>query len=770
MTATATDGGAFGRELRRLRLEAGMSQTELAALLHFSKSYLNKIESGAKPPTMDLARRCDAALGVEGTLVALCAAVTAAARQARASAREPVTANALPVPRQLPRRPRHLVGRDTDLRALTAFADGAEPGCAQVTVITGPAGIGKTALALTWAHGSVDRFPDGQLYVNLRGFAPAGALVAPETAVRGFLDALGVSPDQIPSGVDAQSALFRSMTATRRMLVVLDNARDADHVRPLLPAGDGCVSLVTSRNGLTGLVAEGADAVAPQLLTAAQTKDLLAARLGPRPLAEDREATAELVGFCAGLPLAANIVAARAATHPAVGAGLGISLGEHAKAMRETRSRLDELATGDLTTDVRTVFSWSYHLLSPGAASMFRFLALHPGPDCSQAAAASLAGWSPVATATALAELGAAHLLAETRPGRYAAHDLLRVYANELVHEVDDESERQAAVVRTLGHYLHTAQAATVRVAPAWVPVAREPLADGVRVEPIEDGESAKQWFEAEFEVLLGAVGLAAESGNDRHAWQLPWTLRTFFDRRGHWREMASTHRTALAAARRSGDATAEAFARRGLGRAHLRLREYDASLAQVSQALRLHERSGDRLGQANAQHDLALLAEQRGDHAGALRHARLALEHFEATGSDAARANSLNTVGWFHALLGDYREALEYCTRALELFQGLGDAAGEAGTWDSVGYAHHRLGEFARATAAYQASIEGFRRIGDRFYEAGTLVRLGDVQLAAGEFETAVRTWHQALTILEELQHPDTAALAARLEGLSKP
>jgi tetratricopeptide (TPR) repeat protein/DNA-binding XRE family transcriptional regulator len=744
-----------------------MAQTELAALLHFSKSYLNKIESGAKPPTMDLARRCEAALGVEGTLVALCAAVTAAAQQARGTARDPA-AGGPPVPRQLPRRPRYLVGREADLSLLTTFADAAEPGCAQVTVITGPAGIGKTALALAWAHRSADRFPDGQLYVNLRGFAPAGALVAPETALTGFLDALGVPPDQIPAGADAQSALFRSMTATRRMLVVLDNARDADQVRPLLPAGDGCVSLVTSRNGLTGLVAEGADAVAPRLLTAAQTKDLLAARLGPRPLAEDREATAELVGFCAGLPLAANIVAARAATHPAVGAGLGVSLSEHAKAMRETRSRLDELATGDLTTDVRTVFSWSYHLLSPAAASLFRLLALHPGPDCSAAAAASLAGRSPEGTATALAELGAAHLIAETTSGRYACHDLLRVYAGELVHETDGVSDRQAAVVRALDHYLHTAQAATVRLAPAWTPVALEPPADGVRSEPIEDGESAKQWFEAEFEVLLGMVGLAVASGNDRHAWQIPWTLRTFFDRRGHWREMESTHRTALAAARRTGDATAEAFARRGLGRAHLRLREYDASHSEVVQALRLHERGGDRLGQANAHHDLALLAEQRGNHAGALRHARLALEHFEAAGSDAARANSLNTVGWFHALVGDHRQALEYCTRALELFQGLGDAAGEAGTWDSVGYAHHRLGEFAPATAAYQASIAGYRRIGDRFYEAGTLVRLGDVQLAAGETEAAEQTWREALTILDELQHPDAAEVAARLEGLS--
>lgn len=759
----AQDGGAFGRELRRLRLDAGMTQTDLANVLHFSKSYLNKIESGAKRPTTDLARRCGAVLGGQETLFALCAEVTAALQDTRAAGRD-----ALAVPRQLPARPRHLIARDGELSMLTAFADAADAGCAQFTVITGPAGIGKTALALAWGHRSARRFPDGQLYVDLRGFAPAGAPVAPGHALTGFLDALGVPPERMPAGTEARSALFRSVTATRRVLVVLDNARDADQVRPLFPAGGGCVALVTSRNGLTGLVAEGADAVAPQPLSAAQTTELLAARLGARALAEEREATTELVAFCAGLPLAANIVAARAATHPAVGAGLGISLGEHAKAMRETRSRLDGLTTGDLNTDIRAVFSWSYQLLSPQAGQLFRLLALHPGPDCSVAAAAGLIGRSPGETVAALAEIGAAHLTAEPAPGRYAFHDLLRVYAGELVTEIDGRSVRDAAVIRTLDHYLHTAQRATALIAPAWVPVAAGRPADGVRPEPLRDNDEAKEWFEAEFQVLLGVIGLAVETGHDRYAWQIPWTLRTFLDRRGHWHEMQSTHRTALAAARRADDATAEAIARRGLGRAALRLRDFQASLRHTSQALGIHAASGDRLGQANAHYDLALVAEQQGDHARALRHAQQALKHFEAAGSPAARANSLNTVGWFHALAGGHREALEYCTRALELFQGLDDAAGEAGTWDSVGYAHHSLGELPQAIAAYQTSIDRFRIIGDRFYEAGTLVRLGDVQLAAGDADAAERTWREALGILEGLQHPDVAKVAAKLDALA--
>jgi tetratricopeptide (TPR) repeat protein len=502
--------------------------------------------------------------------------------------------------------------------------------------------------------------------------------------------------------------------------------------------------------------------VAPGLLTTAEATELLVARLGHARLAEEYAAAAELVTFCGGLPLALNIVAARVATP-----GSAVSLVEHAKAMRQTRSRLDELSTGDLTTDVRAVFSWSYRMLTPAAASLFRILALHPGPDCSEAAAISVSGRSAEQTHTALAELSAAHLLAEHAPQRYVFHDLLRAYASELVEDFDDESARRAAVLRTLDHYLHTAQAATVRLAPAWIPLPLDAPAVGVIPEPVRDSEDANAWFEAEFPVLLGIVALAVGSGHDQYAWQLPWMLRTFFDRRGHWREMEHTHQAALAAALRLGDITAEATARRGLGRAYLRLRDYDAALTHTSRALDVYEQQGDSFGQANAHHDLALVAEQQGDHAKALHHARQALNHFEAVGGPAAQANSLNTVGWFHALLGNYQEALDCCTRAIELFQGLGDPAGEAGTWDSVGYAHHCLGDHARATSAYRASIEGYRRIGDRFYEAGTLVRLGDTHLAADDPDAAAQAWHEAFAILDELQHPDAERVAGKIRDL---
>ena len=764
----AQDGGTFGRELRRLRAAAGMSQAELANTLHFSKSYLSKVENGVKPPTMDLARRCETVLAADGTLVALCADANAAAGEPDSRGRTRV---ALPGPRQLPASLRLLVGRDRECKMLTSFADSAAGRRAQHTVLTGPAGIGKTALAVSWSHQNAERFPDGQLYVNLRGFAPAEALVTPAEALGGFLDALGVPPEQTPTSIDAQSALFRSLTASRRMLVLLDNARDAEQVRPLLPAGDGCVALVTSRSDLAGLVAEGADAVVPGLLTAAEAESLLAARLGAARLAEEHEAAADLIAFCGGLPLAVAIVAARAAKQlgPTGTSGLGVTLGKHVEAMRAMRSRLDGLSTGDLTTDVRAVFSWSYRMLTPTAAELFRLLAAHPGPDCSEAAARSLIGRPASVADAALAELSATHLVAEHVPRRYTCHDLLRVYGGEVAAAVDDASVRQAAIRRVLDHYLHTAQAATLQIAPAWPSLPLGPPVSGVVPEPMADAEQAEEWFGREFQVLLGVIGLAVASGNDRHAWQLPWTMRTFLDRRGHWREMEHTHRTALAAAQRLGDATGEAVARLGLGRTCLRLRDYDAALTHIRRALHVYQRQGDRLGQAHAHHDIALVAEQQGDHTEALSHAQQALAHFQAEGAPAAQANALNTVGWFHALTGDYPEALACCTRALGLFRGLNDVAGEAGTWDSVGYARHCLGDYEHAIQAYQESIDGYRRIGDRFYEAGTIVRLGDTHLSAGDAGAARRAWRAALTILEELQHPDAEQVARKLRSVRR-
>ena len=306
--------------------------------------------------------------------------------------------------------------------------DMAAGGTVVISAIDGTAGIGKTAVALHWAHRVADRFPDGQLYVNLRGFDPAGSPMAPAEAVRGFLDAFEVPAERIPINLEAQAALYRSLVSGRRILVVLDNARDVGQVRPLLPGSPGCVVVVTSRNHLTSLITvEGARPLTLDLLPVEEAAELLARRLGSGRLAAEQQAVEEIIALCAQLPLALSIVAARAAAHP------GFPLAALAAELRDARGGLDGFTSGDLTTDLRAVFSWSYQRLGTPAARLFRLLALHPGPDIAIPAAASLAALPAHEVRNLLAELSRSHLLEEHIPGRFAFHDLLRAYATELV-------------------------------------------------------------------------------------------------------------------------------------------------------------------------------------------------------------------------------------------------------------------------------------------------------------------------------------------------
>jgi DNA-binding SARP family transcriptional activator len=335
----------------------------------------------------------------------------------------------LPVPRQLPGAVPAFAGRSAELARLAGLLEAATVGeTVMVFAIAGPAGIGKTALAVHWAHQLAGRYPDGQLYLNLRGFGPSGPPMSPGEATRNLLQSLAVSPDRIPASPDASAALYRSCLAGRRMLILLDNARDPGQVRRLLPGHPGCLVVVTSRDHLAGLVAaDGARLLVVDKLEAGPAREMLAGRLGQDRVAAETDAVAELTALCVGLPLALGIVAARAAARP------GLSLAVLAAELRDARSRLDWLSTGEAVTDMRTVFSWSLQQLTPPAMRMFQMLGLHPGPDITVPAAASLAGVPPGQARAALAELARAHLLTEGAPGRHSCHDLLRAYATELV-------------------------------------------------------------------------------------------------------------------------------------------------------------------------------------------------------------------------------------------------------------------------------------------------------------------------------------------------
>ena len=666
-------------------------------------------------------------------------------------------------PRQLPAGVRHFVGRLREQQTLSGLLDEAAAGNSAVviSVISGTAGVGKTALAIHWAHLVRDRFPDGQLHVDLRGFDPGGAVMGPAEAIRRLLNGLDVPAERIPADLDAQAGLYRSRLAGKRVLVVLDNARDAEQVRPLLPGAAGTVVLVTSRNQLSGLVAGiGAQPLTLDLLTSHESWQLLASRLGVDRLAAEPDAVEQIISRCARLPLALAIMAGRAAAHPE------FPLAALADQLRNSARRLDVLADVDPATDVRGLFSWSYQALSPGAARLFRLLGLHPGPDISSAAAASLAGLLPLAVQPLLAELDRAHLIEELSPGRYSLHDLLRAYAAELTKAHDAENDRRAAVHRLLDHYLHTAYAADRLLNPGRSPITIPPPGPGVTPEsPLGYGD-ALAWFATERAVLLAAVD-AAGGGFDSHAWMLSWTVAEFLARRGHWHDLEAVGNAALAAARRLVDPMAEARAHRFLGHAYRSLGRLDEAKDQLRQALDVFAQLDHQVGQAHSHIGLAEASSVQGRHREAITHARQALELFRAAGQRDGEANALNALGWYHALLGDHELALTACQEALTLLQELGDRHGEAATWDSLGYAHHNLGHLPEAVACYRRALDMTGELGDRTDEAATLGRLAETYCAAGDTRSARQTWHQALRILEGLGHPDADSIRAELGRL---
>jgi tetratricopeptide (TPR) repeat protein len=679
--------------------------------------------------------------------------------------KEQAGTDARAVPRQLPAAVAHFAGRSGELAALIGLlrsrADAG--GTVVISAVSGTAGVGKTALAVYWAHQVADRFPDGQLYVNLRGFDPTGAVMDPAEAVRRFLDALGVPPERVPADLDAQAALYRSHLAGRRMLIVLDNARDTAQVRSLLPGAPTCLVLVTSRNQLTSLIgADGAHPISLDLLSTAEARELLARHLGADRVAAEPDAVAEIVTRCARLPLALALVGARAAVRPQV------SLHLLAEELSDIPQRWEAFTGDDPTTDVRTVFSWSYQDLTPDAARLFRLLGLHPGPDLAAPAAASLAGLPASTMRPLLAELTRASLIVEHTPGRYTFHDLLRAYATEQAHTTDPDEERHAATHRVLDHYLHTACTADRLLEPARDPITVTPPQPGVTLEHPVDHEQALEWFTAKHSVLLAAVDHAAATGFDTHAWQLAWTLGTFLDRRGHWHDQATVQLAAVAAAGRLGDRTVQARAHRQLAIAYNRLGRFDEAHTQLRRALDLYHPTGDLVGQARTHLILSYVWQRQGRHADVLDHARRALDLFRAAGHGRGQADALSAVGWFHALLGDHQQAITCCQPAITLYQELDDRYGQAATWDSLGYAHHHLGHHTQAIACYRHAIDLFQDLGDRYGEAAALARLGDTHHAAGDLDAARTAWQRALTILDQLDHPDADTVHAKLHDLA--
>jgi tetratricopeptide (TPR) repeat protein len=469
----------------------------------------------------------------------------------------------------------------------------------------------------------------------------------------------------------------------------------------------------------------------------------------------------ELIGSCANLPLALSVVAARAATRP------GLALAGLAVELRDSRHRFDALDAGDTATDVRAVFSWSYEQLGESAARVFRLLGVHPGPDISAPAAASLAGIAPAGARAALSELTRAHMVAEHVPGRFAFHDLLRAYAIHQAEACDAEADRRAALHRVLDTYLHTAHAAALQVNPLRKPLGLVPPRPGAVPEDFSGKGEALAWLHAEHPVLLAVIPRAVDSGLDAYAWQIPWALAPYFNRAGRWHDCAEAQRIALSAAQRLGNQAALGHAHYELGRACALLGDYGDAQSHLCLSLDLFRNLGDLANEALAQHGFAVMFDQQRCYAEALGHATEALRLFQAAGHRSAQATSENGVGWLCAHLGRYAEALSHCQRALELHRESGHRGGAADAWDSLGYTHNHLGDHSQAVACYQQALEIYREIGDRYHEACALTGLGDTQLATGDNLAVRDSWQQALIILDSLPHQDAEQVRAKLRDL---
>jgi tetratricopeptide (TPR) repeat protein len=598
--------------------------------------------------------------------------------------------------------------------------------------VVGGGGVGKTSLVVQWAHRVAPGFPGGALYLDLHGFDPGGTPTAATEAVRELLAALRVPVSSLPVEPAARLDLLRTRLAAARTLLVLDNVRDAEQIRPLFPVVPGCFVVAISRHHL------GARPLTVDLLDDIDARELLLRRIGvDRVTAAAPEIVQRIIVRCAGLPLALSIAAAWAVARP--------------------RASLEELAEQlDPVRDIGQVLSWSIRTVTPAAARLLRLLALHPGADCGRAAAASLAGRPVRATEPLLTELRRASLLSETTPGRYALHDLLRAY---LGGQPDRRAQR-----RLLDHLLHTAQTASRLVHGSWSDLPLPPSGPDVTVERLSDVAAANAWLDREHQALIAAVTVAVRAGLPAYAWDLAWTLTLILDTRGYWSEYLGTQLVAVRAADAAGDRAGQAHAHHGLGRALSCLGRDDEAAAELHAAAGWYEAIGDRAGLGNVHLGLGFLANRAGDHEGALAAARSALELFRSAGHRGGEAISLGNISWSLTELSRYEQAETFAAAALAVHEELGDPRGRAMAFSTIGTSLDRQGRHDDAMTAYRTGLALARQAADTYIQADLLNRIGDLRAAAGDRAGARDAWWESVTIFETMGSGESAAVRAKL------
>ena len=638
-------------------------------------------------------------------------------------------------------------GRAAELRRiLDETRDGA--GAVVISAIAGMAGVGKTQLAIRAGHLLLrERQFDRVLFVNLRGFHPdpAHPPADPAAVLDGFLRLLDMPGNQIPYGLEARASAYRRLLAGTRTLVILDNAADADQVRPLLPGNPGCPVLVTSRRTLTDL--HGAAQLPVGVFTVDDALRYLKEAAPGVPVGDDPDAAARIARRCGYLPLALGLVTGHMRARP------GWTRTDHADWL-DQRHRNRRLVTG-----VELALDLSYRHLPADRRRLLRLTASHPGQDFDKYAAAALADTDPDTAEAHLDDLCGDHLLQRGNPGRYSFHDLVHAYAVNRAEDEDRTSVRRAALTRLLDHYLRSATAAGGVLEP-------DRGISGTVAGPA-DRDAALAWFTAEHAALLAIVDHAAASGRDPQTIELAQSLFDFLDRRGHWHDLVRVQHAALEAAHRLGDLAMESRAHRNLAAASIRLGQFDQARGHLQDAIDLAARSGDVVAQAKAHYNLAYLWDQQRDYRAALRENERAMALYQAAGHRQGQARALGAGGWYQAQFGEYRNARATCRQAIALFEEIDDRLGLASTLDTLGLAHLHLGEHTEALTCYRRSVEISRAVGSRYYEGIALTHLGDTYLALGDRDAVREAWSAALTILESLNHLDAEDVRRRLTDL---
>jgi tetratricopeptide (TPR) repeat protein/DNA-binding XRE family transcriptional regulator len=793
------DAVAFGVQLSACRRSAGLSQQELALRSGLSVRTVSNLERGrTRWPHPSSVRRLAGALGLHGEARGKFFAAAARrmvhdastpagavpggrpgrAELSNAADRQPLRAGASGgpgaaeresrqagngvVPRQLPAAVPAFVGRRAELAALSETLHQPRE-TAVVTVVGGTAGVGKTALAVHWAHQVAQEFPDGQLFMNLRGFDLSESPVTPADAVRVFLDVLQVPADLVPSTVEARLGLYRSLLAGKRMLVVLDNARDAAQVRPLLPGTPTCRVVVTSRDQLAGLAAiEAARPLALEVLTDSEARDLLARRLGARRVAAEPAAVGGIVASCARLPLALCVIAARAALRP------DLSLVQVAANLAAQPGLGGFTGDGDPAADVRAAFSWSYCQLPADAARAFRLAGLHPGPDFDRYAIAALTGATADAADHLLDVLTRVCMIQPAGPDRYGLHDLLRGYARELADGEDGEDgeDGRAALTGLFDYYLYTAATAVDAAFPAErlrLPTGQPP-APGP---PLADEAAALAWLAAERPSLVAVAVYAAGHGWPGHATRLSAALFRYLDTGGHYAQAFAIHSSAGRAARHLGDRAAEANALNSLGVMELRQGRYQQATGHFEQALPRYRQAGDRTGEARVLSNLGFTGFLQGRGQQAADHLRQSLDMFRDIGDRAGEARVLASLGFVDLRQGRYERAASHLRQSAALCRETRDKGGEARALGNLGEVELRQGRYEQAADHVEQALALFREIDDRTSQTDTLTSLGLIDLRQGRHEQAAARLRQALDLCRDTG--DLSSQAAALNALGE-